>query len=344
MKLIIKALDTLTFGTGKPTVRGEDTFSAGMFPPFPSVVRGAARAAWLYENGTFDIAGTSDDPTMQYYISEYSLLLDNTPHFPVPSDYLWDDDKKSLVRCGIRGNDGLSSLTSPIQLWAEVDGKVVTAERRYVPLKAMQAYLNGEALTESVALTDYSTDESKVGIYIERNLGTAKKRMLYRSPLVRPTSVKGGASIAANISGVETVPGLTRFGGENKVAHFGEYCGEISPAGAIGENGIFRLYLATPAIFKSGYLPKLPVSAKLLTAAVYGYDSVGGFDMKTKRPKPMRRAVKAGSVYYYKLSDNDAESREAILRLHSTSLSDYSREDGFGICYIGKIKEDLNYV
>jgi len=62
--------------------------------------------------------------------------------------------------------------------------------------------------------------------------------------------------------------------------------------------------------------------------------------MKAKRPKPMRRAVRAESVYYYELTDNTHENRNAVLKLHGTSISDFSREDGFGISYIGKIEED----
>ena len=45
MKVKITALDTLSFGVGQPSVWGEDTFRAGMFPPFPSVVRGAGGLA-----------------------------------------------------------------------------------------------------------------------------------------------------------------------------------------------------------------------------------------------------------------------------------------------------------
>jgi CRISPR-associated protein Cmr3 len=334
MKVKINALDTLVFGVGKPSVWGEDTFGASMFPPFPSVVRGAARASWLYGNGSFDIADTGSDQTKDYAVIEYALLLNDEPYFPVPADFVWNEDDETLIQCSLQENDGLSNLTTPYQLWAYANGKQTSAEKRCLSLGNLQAYLNGENITESVSLADYIISESKIGIYRGRDTGAVKKGMLYRSPLMRLNN----AAIAANINGAN-VKGLIRFGGENKIANFTEYDSGISPSGAIGDDGRFKLYLETPAIFKKGYLPELPVKAALLTAAVYGYDNVGGFDMKLRRPKPMRRAVKSGSVYYYELIENSDENRSAILALHGTSISDYSREDGFGICYIGKISE-----
>ena len=345
MRICIKALDTLTFGVGKPSVWGEDTFGAGMFPPFPSVVRGAVRAAWLHEHSAFDVANTDGDPTANYAVTEYALLLNDSPHFPVPADYLWAQGENALVPCRLMDNDNLSSITTPCQLWADAEGKLASAERRYVQREALQDYLRGNGIGRSAPLSDYVTEEDRVGIFMERGQRTAKKGMLYRSPLIRPAALGGGksldavntTSLAVSISGADGIASLTRFGGENKVARFAEYGGEISPSGAIGEDGRFKLYLATPAVFKSGYLPELPFAAKLLSAAVYGYDSIGGFDMKAKRPKPMRRAAKAGSVFYYELIENTPETRNGILSLHGTSISDFSREDGFGICYVGLV-------
>jgi CRISPR-associated protein Cmr3 len=346
MKVKIRALDTLTFGVGKPAVWGEDSFGAGIFPPFPSVVRGAVRAAWLHENGSFDLADTEGDPTRDYAVTEYALLLNDAPYFPAPADFVWNEDSKTLMQCELRENDGLSSLTTPYQLWANADGKMTTAEKRYISLKDLQAYLNGERVAESVPLTDYVTSESKIGIFRGRDTNTVREGMLYRSPLTRLKGEKRNddgfytAALAASVNGAET-DGLIRFGGENKTASFAAYAGAISPSGAIGDDGKFKLYLATPAIFKGGHLPELPVKARLLTAAVYGYDSVGGFDMKAKRPKPMRRAVKAGSVYFYELAENTPENRAAAAHaLHGASISDYSYSDGFGICYIGKTEKE----
>jgi CRISPR-associated protein Cmr3 len=203
--------------------------------------------------------------------------------------------------------------------------------------------MNGERIIDSVLLDDYVTSESKIGIYRGRDTNYVKKSMLYRSPLMRLEGEKRNSSefyntaIAANIDGAG-IGGLIRFGGENKVANFTAYEGALSPKGVISDNGRFKIYLASPSIFRSGYLPELPVKATLLAAAINGYDSIGGFSIKEKHPKVMRRAVKAGSVYYYELDEKTTDNYSAIQALHGSSISEYSsRKDGFGICYIGKI-------
>lgn len=339
MKVRIDALDTLTFGVGKPSVWGEDTFGFGMFPPFPSVVRGAARASYLYENGAFDDSGTDKDPTEEYAVAEYALLLNKSPHFPVPADFVLID-KKNLVQMELEKNDGLSSLTTPNQLRVNSDGKAEPAEKQYISREDLEAYLNGGTVTDYTSLSDHIIEESRIGIYRERDTKTVKDGMLYHVPLTRLENKNNSAAILANIDNFSVKSEPIRFGGENKVACFSEYSETISPKapGSINGDGSFKLYLATPAIFDGGYLPDLPVKATLLTAAVNGYESAGGFDMKERRPKPMRRAVKAGSVYYYRLDENTEENRKAVLALHKTSICDENyRKDGFGICYIGKI-------
>lgn len=341
MRVKIDALDTLSFGLGKPSVWGEDTFGAGMFPPYPSVVRGAVRTISLSENGNFDVANTADDPTMAYKLTAYALLINGEPHFPVPADYVLGNDGKSLMPCELQSNDGLSSLETPYQLWVNTDGKIASAEKRYISLESIQSYLKAEIITDSILLADYITLESRIGIYKGRETKTVRQGMLYRSPLTRTENENGEKlSIIAHIDGAEKVDGIVRFGSKGKIAHVSKYDGNVSPDGMIDKNEQFKIYLATPAIFKDGCLPQLPLRAKLLTAAVYGYESAGGFDIKKKRPKPMHRAVRAGSVYYYELAENTQENRDAVLALHGKSISDYSRDDGFGICYIGKIKED----
>jgi CRISPR-associated protein Cmr3 len=336
MKIRMNALDTLTFGVGKPSVRGEDSFGIGIFPPYPSVVRGAMRASWLFEHGTVEIANEDEDLSKEYIVSEYALLLGNIPYFTAPADFVWNENEQNLNACKRKENDGLSSLTTPYQLYIDVADKMMPADKRYISQAMLQQYLEMGTIDTSVSLSDYITTESKIGITRRTDTHTVKQSMLYSSPLIRLHN----AALVANIEGAQ-ISGLIRFGGKNKVAHVSEYEEPISPNSVISDDGIFKLYLATPAFFHSGHLPDLPDPIKnkvsLLTAAVYGYESIGGFDIKANFPKPMRRAVKAGSVYYYKLNHNTDENRAAVLALHGSSISSYSSEDGFGICYIGKI-------
>ena len=59
--------------------------------------------------------------------------------------------------------------------------------------------------------------------------------------------------------------------------------------------------------------------------------------MAKNRPKPMRRAVPAGSVYYFQLADNNSATRvkEAF---HLKNISDLLPEEGFGLAILGEVK------
>ena len=114
------------------------------------------------------------------------------------------------------------------------------------------------------------------------------------------------------------------------------------PVGKVVEdenkNGFVKIYLATPAIFKNGSLPEFiskgsyeGIEFELLNMAIGKPIFIGGFDMKKRQPKPMKKAVPAGSVYY--LRSNKAQ--ELASKLHSKSISEINPEQGFGICYCG---------
>ena len=105
-----------------------------------------------------------------------------------------------------------------------------------------------------------------------------------------------------------------------------------------GKHGFVKIYLATPAIFKNGSLPEFiskgsyeGIEFELLNMAIGKPIFIGGFDMKKRQPKPMKKAVPAGSVYY--LRSNKAQ--ELASKLHSKSISEINPEQGFGICYCG---------
>jgi hypothetical protein len=71
------------------------------------------------------------------------------------------------------------------------------------------------------------------------------------------------------------------------------------------------LYLATHAVFKGGWNPGLDESSgvRLIAAAVGKPVILSGWNQKRRRPKPMRRAVPAGSVYYYEVVDTKKAER-----------------------------------
>jgi CRISPR-associated protein Cmr3 len=360
MKLRIRANDTLHFGRGKSAARGEDAFATEMFPPYPSVFLGALRAVWLSANPEkIPFADENEDPTRNHKLTFHAMLLDDKLYFPAPADAVMigsANEREGLLHLlRPEKNDGLSGLALPYYLWAAGDGKIVPPDGYYIDADVLRAYLSGNgAPLPCVRLSDYTEREVRIGIALDRNTRTAAEHMLYNVTMTRTENARfafdpkrGNVEFAVGLDdGGAKLPwdhGLLLLGSHGKTASWTEYEFDDAFAGDIGENGVFRLYLATPGIFDGGWLPKLSgFGLELLAAAVSGYESVSGYDMKRNKPKALRRAVRAGSVYYYRLEENTSENRKRIRdALHGKSVSEHRAHEGFGICYLGAVKGDF---
>ena len=79
---------------------------------------------------------------------------------------------------------------------------------------------------------------------------------------------------------------------------------------------------------------------KLIGAAVGRPRAYGGFDMRKHKPKPMRKAVPAGSVYFFRLLDVSLADvfDELSEAFHGKQIADGRHcdlEDGWGITLLG---------
>ncbi|MCL2425307.1 MAG: hypothetical protein FWD05_03110 [Oscillospiraceae bacterium] len=343
MKLAITPNDTLNFGKGKPSTKGEDSFLADMFPPYPSVFLGALRGSYLSLNADeIPNAGQDNDPTSGFTIGHYSLLLNDILHFPAPADYVWYNDVLNQLR--LKNEESLSSNKLPYCLWANHDGKVSPSSDRWISIDTLRLYLSDMPRTiESVEISDFCENEPHIGIARNMQTRTAEKSMLYNVSMTRVKDL----SFAIEVDTInKKMPnnGILRLGSRNKTARY-EYKNFDSNISTQIDGDIFRLYIATPAIFvKHGWKPDIEklYGLELLAAAVDGYDCVGGYDIKNNRPKPMRRAVKAGSVYYYRLRNFTHERRAKLIEnLHGMSITEERAKEGFGISYIGNVKGEI---
>jgi CRISPR-associated protein Cmr3 len=81
--------------------------------------------------------------------------------------------------------------------------------------------------------------------------------------------------------------------------------------------------------------PDLAAFGAIPVAAAIGRSiPVGGWDVHRHGPKPILRAVPAGSVYFYRL-DRPERFGEVARALHGTCISDLFPEAGFGLAAIG---------
>ena len=160
----------------------------------------------------------------------------------------------------------------------------------------------------------------------------------------------GGEGRAASYQVVDVNPLLTLERSSEKIAR------------KIDETGQFKLYLASPAIFSGGWMPdclkrgKSEEDWKLelgdnqfiqvnLTAAVMGKPlSIGGWDLAKRAPKPMCKAVPAGSTYCFKIKgDATGVGEKLVEAFHGTCQMQYIAnrsysylgQAGFGLTFVG---------
>jgi CRISPR-associated protein Cmr3 len=144
-------------------------------------------------------------------------------------------------------------------------------------------------------------------------------------------------------------PELWPLGGERRLA---EWRGEKdAPKWSPPEkpnDARLRMVLAAPAIFSKGWLPGwidensregvIPgssIKVRLVSAVLDRWKPVSGWNYEKGKhgPKPLRRVVPAGSVYFFEIVDNPGNERSfdwETLWLRSVCDDEQDRKDGFG--------------
>jgi CRISPR-associated protein Cmr3 len=105
-----------------------------------------------------------------------------------------------------------------------------------------------------------------------------------------------------------------------------------------------RMILATPAIFGNGWMPgwidketlkgRPPLcrnlEVRLISAVTGRWAPISGWSYEAGHhgPKPLRRMVPAGSVYFFEVEKQKFDWRD--LWLHSVCDEEQDRNDGFG--------------
>lgn len=154
------------------------------------------------------------------------------------------------------------------------------------------------------------------------------------------------------------------LGGERRMVHWqqeeAETTGWKCPAGirsSLATATKVRMVLATPAIFKDGWKPGWlakglgrdlsRVKLKLAGASVGRWKAVSGWSLQPipdnskprdkwkPGPKPIRRMVPAGSVYFFEVEKPGDAATLADLWLQSVSDDEQEQRDGFGLALWG---------
>jgi len=365
----IKPLDTLFFRDGRPFSMGAETWANPIFPPYPSTVYGAIRTWIIFERGSLkdfkegkfkeELGTPSGKGNLR--IKGPFICLDNNIYFPVPFDCLKkkgapENEKNNLFYINLMNRPEVFISDYPLEsiLVNKNDFELEECDE-FLDINSFKDYLMGNDtqpnFTEKTKIFSY---EKKTGIKRSRKTLSSEEGHIYRIPMIR---LERKAKLFVEIDGLSRYPkgGLLQIGGEGKTAKIEKI--ENYPLMTLididfkFENKVFKLYLATPAIFKKGWIPDWinettfegnyeEIKLKLVSCSIGKYNLIGGWDLANKRPKPMYKAVPPGSVYYFKiLDDTPAEKIKEVFHLKNISdmNSDINLEEGFGLSFVGEV-------
>jgi CRISPR-associated protein Cmr3 len=178
-------------------------------------------------------------------------------------------------------------------------------------------------------------------------------------------SLAARLALAVSTDATNIKQGVASLGGERRLVSWRAFEGAEdiltmpSPVilKSIVESKACRVVLLTPAHFEQGWRPKWisddraglngNLKVELRAAAMSRYQVVSGWNFEVPGgPKPTRRLVPAGAVFFLKLQGSDAEIEEWARAVWMQRVSDDlpSRNDGFGLAALGVWPEgkDMN--
>lgn len=341
----IEPLDDLFFRSSVPfDAGGETTVLHSVFPPLPSTYAGAFRP----------LLKDQLNSSRSLKIGFNGLMWDGAFCYPMPADLyiaeqeegqVWSVRNKKLIKTPI------SSYPLSYMMGIQ-ETKAKKLKEHIVPYMkedAMSAYLHGDSedLT-CINLNDKMVRETKLGIAIDPKSGVSKDQQMYTILRIRPDEkLKMTVDVQAELIKDQ---GVIKLGGEGRISNFVKMDMEPDVGQSSGDSRYFKLYLATPAVFRNGCIPgwidpesfegyfshrnKL-VRLKLISACVGRPVPWGGFGKRQPeregepeyRPREMRYAVPAGSVYYFEITEGSFEA--AVKLFHKKCISDYREKLGF---------------
>jgi len=344
MRIEINAFDTLFFRDGKPFERGEDTWASGTFPPLPSVFYGALRSAYASQHN-IDITKI-DSETQSLLIKGIYMYYNNSLFFPMPLDYVeLKDEENEVEHLQLIKNEFFTSKHElPYVSFSNKEVEQITDG--LFDSSQMDNYIQGSSLPfEITKHSSVISIENKVGIGRENESHIAKDSQIYRVAMRRIENKVGkklSFIVEYEFESEEAISqDITQFfklGAEGKIISVANYLDEIEIENPLATN-YFKLYLMTPAIFNDGnifdyntFFAQKDYSVELLNSVIGKPFRVGGFDMKNGKPKEMKTAVPAGSVYYFEISTPNKTALDLANDFANIlSVSDDKAKEGFGL-------------
>jgi CRISPR-associated protein Cmr3 len=377
--------DLLFFRDGKPSSLGNDHYLRSVFPPYPSTLYGAIRSRRLVDESIELHRLSRDawaelPESLRQELGPWGgfgslemrgpwLVCNGEPLLPAPLDL--------AIRRAPASDDAPPRATEVFRLspWTNAPGE---ASHALAPLRPLPEPTGSEtdpepprdwwirpagltawqagahpASHDLVHRSELWIDEPRTGVGLQADQRSGKDGLIYTFGFVR---LLPGVTLGFEVHGADLKPHRRiLLGGEGRTGWIEE--GPLLPQAPAPIAGAkLRIALVTPALWETGALPvgddgdddstgPKYRGATIEAAAVPGSLPVGGWDLAKARPKPMRRAVPAGSVLFLDAGSPQAATDVAV-QLHGSNLSTYPDEhlaqQGFGLAVAGYAPQEAN--
>ncbi|HBO34774.1 MAG TPA: hypothetical protein DD636_08610 [Anaerolineaceae bacterium] len=371
---LISPRDPLIFRNGKPFTAAPGSRAETLPMPFPGTISGAVRTkAWTNSaTGVFDKSRINDP-----YVVRGPLLveLDSANDiiawfFPPPADAVFFEtankskkeadlfdlkpmpalydvllDSKDMVLCGFEINKKEKTFKSPPSFWnwqtllqwldkpvSQMNVDLDSVGISHLPVEyrihvamvnALQSAKEGALFQTSGVEFDYQTGQNS----------PLKKNRRFGLVAISDLDLHGG--------------GLGFVGGEKRFVNWiplqskppFESCTQ-NIRDEIEDSGFCRLLLITPAYFGGKNRPqKILANLGVEVIAIINnrFQTVSGWDYQTRKPKPTKHLVPAGSILFLKLSDDIEKRKQFIDLVWGQTIGDDPQlcSDGYGLSLLG---------
>jgi len=374
MRLQLDPLDTLFFRDGTPFAADSSGPGdvGGLFPPFPTSITGALRAALARSNGWSGAGRWSaelnralgpgpNDLGLLAFTGPF-LLRRGEPLFQVPLHLQgrpaagrWQP--RALLQPGAPALCDLGAAVRLPELPAAIQGteraELKSGEGWWLTQSGLEVVLRGDippldALVHSHALWQ---EEPRIGIARDTRTRTAAEGMLYTSRHVR---LAQGVGLGVEINGLddgwkEPSNALLPLGGESRMAEcrlWPPIPPLAMPLEAIATSRRLLIVVLTPLdLSPDQALGRCLLSdladARVVSACLGRPQRIGGWDSLARRPLPLQSFLPAGTVLCCELSNPGALERAlaasgGLLRLGAR------QRWGYGVVALGTWTDPLD--
>jgi CRISPR-associated protein Cmr3 len=342
----ISAHDLLFFGTGRPFTMEDESWTEGIFPPYPATLYGFLRAIFFENNmEALAQANTENDPTQNLQVLDYHLELEKEgtyiPLYPLPHCFLKETEKLELSENVPMSNYPFSFILK--RATTAQEGKPQQhPPLSYITKEQLNYFLNGASIathtawdTPVISLGTHLQSDHRIGIAKDTDTGITQDGKLYRINFTDTTFTHRDTlhKLHFNI----TITGLSlpkkhgrRLGGEGKIA----FLEAITPSEstAVGQKEILEdevliFYAQTALITSSLTHLKEELNTHgctLLCLANNSVKDIGGWDIQKRLPKPIKKAFPPGSLLFVK------KSKDTPIHTHQILTLGEMTKEGFG--------------